>query len=335
MSNITKDWKWTMYGDQYYFWDPSNPTNAVRVGTKDPAHKEIFDGIYGGQHEGAYIPSGEVPQEVNTAINTYAKPFQGLPAPGSGSSTQATQQIDQNFDEWLAKQNLSDDEAAAITAIYNAIGANDLEKANQILAGIEAGKTFSEPYFAAKSSLLKDALTRGMQEIDGDLAFKETSLSNTLKDLKANLERSGQHLSFQHMQEMKDLERKLTQDIEVTQADMAARGFTSSSIRTRKENLIEDVYGDLRESSNKNFQFNMANNQQQITSAQRDTALEVARLKELAAAGKIDLLRSAEEQLGTEALQQMGYGNTLGNIGGELPRAQLQDAISFANANVF
>lgn len=308
------------------------------------------------------LVSGEIPYETagtSTEVRKWLKdntpppaqydtiPGQTLknaPSTGNNSSNnspspqqqQAAQLTDQEFEQWLSSQDLSDDEKAAIRSMYNAVGENDMETAERIKKGIEAGTAYSDPYFKAKTALLTDALDRGMNNIDGDMAYNEQSLSNRLADLQKTMAASGDYLSFQHMQELKDLERKYTADLDGLQEDMAARGFTSSSVRTKKNALLNDVYGDLREGSNKAFQYKMDANNQQLTSAQRDTALEKQRLQDLAARGKLDLLRQSEEQLGSKKLGELGYGGqTIGGVGGELPRQQALDAQSFASNYVF
>jgi len=250
-------------------------------------------------------------------------------------ATQANQLTDQQFNEWLGTQNLSADQKSAITALYNAVGTNDQATADKVKAAIEAGTAYSDPYFKAQGALLTDALTRGMSNVDGDLAFNELSLSNRLKDIQDTIARSGEQLSFQHLQELKGLERQFGQDLNVLQNDMAARGFTSSSIRTKKEGILTDTFGDIRESANRSFQYQNENMNQQRTTAERDTALEVARLQELASRGKLDLLRSGEEKLGSSAMGELGYNGLVGGVGGELPRVQAQDALSFASSYVF
>jgi len=317
-----------------------NPSYSYNMGTT-PA---IAASLYG--YTG-YTPTaaeqahyGSVEQNMLAGAGTPAPGTQGTPPLGQGgTSSQATQAAaatDQQFTEWLNSQNLSSDQKAAITSLYNAVGTNDLETAERIKKAIAAGTAYSDPYFKAQAALLTDALDRGMNNIDGDLAFNEQSLNNRLQDIQKTLQQSGEYLSFQHTQELKDLERKLTADMEGLQEDMASRGFTNSSIRTKKTNILTDVYGDLRESSNRAFQYKVDTSTNQLNTAQRDTALEVQRLQQLAAQGKLDLLRKAESQLGSSAVNNLGYqSQTLGGIGGELPRAQMQDALSFASNSGF
>lgn len=286
---------------------------------------------------------GYAAQSAPTTQNAQYNPNATIQTPGTmggatGQTPQTQQgvQVDQQFQTWLNSQNLSADQKAALTAVYGAIGTNDQATGDKLKAAITAGTQYSNPYFAAQSKLLVDALDRGLQAKDGDLAYNENSLNNRLADVRKTITDSRGYLTFQQQQEMKDLERKFDSDLNATQEDMASRGFNSSSIRARKEQLIGDTYGDMRESSNRAFQIKDTGLTDQLNSAQRDTTAEVARLRQLAEAGKLDLLRTGEQKLGSDAIGKLNYNyQPLGGVGGELPRQQQLDANSFANSFVF
>lgn len=288
------------------------------------------------QNPATPTPTTSQPPTTPTAPN---QPATGQPPTGQPTLTpeqQAAQQANQaTLDQLLANPSLTPDQKAAIQAIYNAVSTNDQSQADRIKAAIAAATQYSDPYFKAQTRMVLDSLDRGFQAIDDDLGYKENSLTKSLQALQRDIAASKDHLSFQQLQEMKSLERTYTQSIQSTQEDMAARGFSSSSIRSRKEQLITDTFGDLRESSNRAFLAKEQSYANQLSDVQTNTAAEIARLQQLAASGKLDATRAAEAQVGSTALTAAGYTGGLGEIGGAIPAAQVRDANAFASQFVF
>lgn len=295
------------------------------------------------QGMGGFVPSqtNSGGQTAPTAATTPQQTTSGTTPANQAQPTltpeqQAAQAANQaKLQQLLADPTLTADQKAAIQAIYDAISNNDQSQADQIKAAIAAATEYSDPYFKAQTRMVLDSLDRGFQAIDDDLSYKESSLTRSLEALQRDIASAKDYLSFQQLQEMKNLERSFTQAIDTTKEDMAARGFTSSSIRSRKEQLIGDTYGDLRESSRRAFLEKEQSYTNQLNDAQTNTQAEVARLQQLAAQGKLDATRQAEAQVGSTALSAAGYTGGLGDIGGEIPAAQVRDANAFASQFVF
>jgi hypothetical protein len=277
------------------------------------------------------------PQEAQERQAEGASIASGYSATGSSAANVSAAQLqtDAEFQKYLSTLDLTADQKKALEAIYGAVSVGDQEKANQLKAAMQAATQYSDPYFKAQTRLALDAMDRAFNATDGDLAYNETKLRTSLEDLKNDLAAAKDYLSFQEVQELQDLERHYTADLDQTQQDMAARGFSSSSIRTRKEQLINDTYGDLRESSNRAFLFKTGQLTDQEARADRDIAAEIARLQELSAQGKLDTYRQTEATVGSTALPGETGLTPLGGIGGTIPRQQTQDAISFASNFVF
>lgn len=262
---------------------------------------------------------------------------QGALAAGTGSDgTYSGGGIGSNpsLQNMLDQAGLSDDQKSAIDLVYEAIANNDRSLMERAKAAMAAATEFSDPFFKAQARLAIDALDRSLTGREDDLSYREQQLSNTLNDLRNDIQSAGDYLSFQQQQELKSLERNYEQQLQATQEDLAARGFTSSSVRSKKEQLLSDTYGDLRQSSNRSF----TERQNQLTNTlgrgERDTQAEIERLRQLTEQGKIDDLRKTEEYLGTDALKGIGYNdNLLGNLPGELDRQKVQDAMSFASGS--
>jgi len=254
----------------------------------------------------------------------------------TGQQTTAAQtQTDAQFQQYLAGLNLPADQKAALNAIYQAVGSNDQAYADKIKSAMSAATAYSDPYFKAQVNLVTDALSRGLQQKDGDLAFQEKQLSNSLGDLVQNIASSKDMLAFDKVQQLKALQQNYEQSLEGTRTNLAALGKTSSSVRSRSDELQGENYNGMLESTNKTFNFKTDSLNSQQAQASRDTALQIENLQRLTTAGKIDLLRNTENQIGSSALGALGQSEVLGGVGGQIPRAQTQDALSFASQFVF
>jgi hypothetical protein len=199
---------------------------------------------------------------------------------------------------------------------------------------MKAASEFSDPYFKAQIRLATDALARGLSGKDGDLAFAEGQQRAALDELRANTAASKDQLSFTHAQELKQLETKYTTDLQTTQDNLAASGFTSSSRRARSEQILGEQNQGLVESSNKGYSYQTGN----LTVLWRLTTQlrnQIANLQRLTAEGKLDLLRAGEEKVGSANLASLGYTGLLGDVGGQIPRQQVTDAMNFSSSFVF
>ncbi len=235
----------------------------------------------------------------------------------------------------LADKNLSADQKTAIQAIYDATASGDATRAQQVIDAMKAAGTYSDPYFKAQIRLATDALDRGISGKEGDLAFAEAQQKSALKDLQDNTAASKDYLSFTHAQELKNLESKYQQDLSSTQDNLAAAGLTSSSKRARAEQILSDNNTGLVEGSNKQFSYQTGNLDRTLASSETNTAAQIDNLRRLASEGKLDLYRSAEQQVGSSNLPAIGGMTALGDVGGTIPRAQALDQFQFASNFVF
>ncbi len=225
------------------------------------------------------------------------------------------------------------DQQKVVQSVYDATLQGDADMASRIKAAMSAASQYSSPYFKAQTRLATDALDRGLSSQEGDLDFAERQQRAALDELRQNTNASKDQLSFEHSKELKTLERNYETKLLDTRQNLAAAGFTSSTRRARTEELLSDENEGLVESSNKRFGYQTGNLDRNLAYQESGTALQIENLRRLASEGKIDLLRSAEEMVGSKALS--GYSGTLGGVGGTIPRAQAQDQFQFASNFVF
>ena len=253
---------------------------------------------------------------------------------GTGTGTQ-TNLNDSELQNLLSNPNLTADQKAAIKGVYDAVSSGDVASAEKLKAAMDAATKFSDPYFKAQIRLATDALDRGMNSKDGDLHYSESQLERALTALRESTDASKDYLSFNHAQELQGLARKYETDLGTTRDNLAAAGFTSSSKRNRAEEILSENNTGLVESSNKKFAYDTGNLDRTLSTNEASTQAQVENLRRLAAEGKLDLYRTAEGQVGSDNLPTYDGMSKLGDIGGDIPRNQVTDALSFARNFVF
>jgi hypothetical protein len=272
------------------------------------------------------------------ATNPTQTPTQ-TPAQTQPVSPEQTQANTQALTQLIQQYNLSPDQQKALQSIYNAVALNDQTKVDQLVSGMTAAKEFSDPYFKAQITLATDALQRGLQNKDTDLAFKQQQLQSTLKNLQQDVASGKDYLSFQQKQDLNNLQRQYEDQLSSTRDNLAATGFTQSSRRSRQEQILNDVNSGLVQSTNRAYGEKQNSLTNQLTRGQEDTAAQIQYLKDVTAQGKLDLLRQKEGELGSQTIGALGYqslGSQTGtNIAGSIEEKRAQDQLSFANSFVF
>lgn len=249
--------------------------------------------------------------------------------------TKATDEERAQLQAILNDKSLTDDMRAVIRSVYDATVQGDAAKASRMVSAIAEASKFSEPYFKAQAQLVVDSLKRGLEQKEGDFAFAEQQKRGALEQLRASTQAGKEQLSFQNAQELKQLETKYEQDLSETQDSLAATGFTSSSKRARVEGILSEQNVGLVESSKRQLQYQTGNLDRELAAGETDTQREIDYLREQNKTGKLDLLRQAEEKVGSRALVDLGYQGLVGNVGGQLERDKIKDALSFAGSSGF
>ena len=271
-------------------------------------------------------PSGAVVDErgnlISSPTNQTNQPIPDQPHPN-----------DTTLEDLLKNPNITQDQKNMVKGVYDVVSKYDEAQANKLIAGFNAATQFSDPFFKAQTAMVVDSLKRGLAANAGDLKFSETQLQNTLADLKSNIEASKDYADFEKTKQLEELARNYEADLETNRQNLAMVGKTSSSVRSRSEQLLQEQNAGLVESVGKKFSFQTGGLERQQASAVRDLPLELARLQDKSTQARIEALRKAEAEVGSGALS--GYADILTGIGGELPRKQVSDALSFGSNWVF
>lgn len=315
-------------------------TNAdVQALLNDPS--KATSGNYARVANGSIVDTttGAVVSTGGTTTQTPATPTDTSGTAGASggagtSSTDTSAAQDSQLQALLSNSSLSADQKAAIQAIYDAVGTNDVAKANQLASAFTAATQYSSPYFKAQTQAAIDALTRGISAQEGDLSYREKQLQNALDKVKADTAASQGNLDLKHQRELQHYATKLEQNLNDTRDQMAAAGFTTSTRRARAEQIVNQGNENLVESANQNYNYQTAQNQRDTAYNTQNTAEQIANLQRQAAENKTTLARKAESAVGSDYLSGLGY-DTLGGQPGSINTNATKDALSFANNFVF
>lgn len=274
--------------------------------------------------QGIYTtPSGV---QVDASGKVVSQPLPDVPHPN-----------DDIVKKLIENPNLTADQKSIFEEYFKVLSRNDVAKYNQLVAAFNASTQFSDPYFKAQTAMVTDALTRELSANAGDLEFAEKQLSNTLKDLRESTAASAGYLDFQKEQELKSLDKEYEVELENKRQNLAAVGKTSSSVRSKAEQLLSEQKEGLVESVGKQFSYQTGQLSSKLAGGERNTALELERLKDVNTQKRIAELRRTESLIGSGQLSSLGYGggDVLGDVGGDIERQKIQNALSFSNNFVF
>jgi len=315
--------------------DPNAPSQFITAGTFDPTYG--LTPVEGG----FAAPAGTPAPTTTTGTSILPAGVNSLtPNPVDSQTAQQiantqTQQ-DTDLNEILANSGLDADQQEMIRQLYGVISTQDQALAAKFKLAFEQAAAMGDPYWKSQIRLVADELQRGFVSLEQDLQFKETQLRNRMTDLQSDLEATKDFLSLEQSSQLTDLERQYKQTLANTQNDLAARGFTQSTERMNKEQLLSDTTGSMRESITRRIGEQVRRAETGATTGVRDINSEIVRLQELAEQGKLDLFRAAEQKLGSSNLPTLpGAPAALGQIYGEIPSSQLQDVVSASTSLIF
>lgn len=327
--------------------------NIVGVKVAQPGSEGVQDGT---------IISSEYAPQTEEQLASYANPTgsnniidQGLTDSAAGTNTdgqftpEQTQEILNtitdaesaifNSDEFLA---LNTDQQDMLRQLFDVIAVNDETQAGQLLTAFEEARAISEPFFAQQIALTRDALERGFVSLDKEMEFKEFQLTNRIKELQEDVERQQEFLTLEEQSQMRGIQRKLEVDLDNTRNQMAARGMTFSSRKAEAEGLLNEVSGEMRESTARKFGQQQANIATQLARGQKSISAdpndgfisELERLRDLGGQAKLDIARDAESKLGSQIAGGLSNVPILGGIQGSINQNMSSDIMQGAS-NIF
>lgn len=261
---------------------------------------------------------------------------------GSGGSSGGSSD-DEDDDEFelaeleaqLKNSGLPADQQAAIRALYDAISTNDKAKMDGYVSALKAGLELGDPVFKAQSRVILDELDRTLKGKEDDVEYRENQLRTTLQDLQKDISTSAEYLTLEEANDLRALERNFGEELTVARDDLAGRGLTSSSIRSRKEDLLSEAYGDMRESKKRSYRQQQESLTDRGTRGVRDTQAEIDRLQELLGRSRTDLIGEAEKEVGSDAIKEAGYSSVFGKLPGNIAQKKYDYADDFARSFVF
>jgi len=236
-------------------------------------------------------------------------------------------------------QALTDDQKGIVKAVFEGIANNDVKLAQAFAEALKTAEAINDPFFSSMLRLASDAINRGFVSLENEEAFKEQQLRNNLADLEVDIANQQEFLSLEEQNILRGVERLYKQNLETTRQNLAVTGFTQSTRRAEKEELLGAEREDIVESTERKFAFQQEQQELGLKRGERDVGEEITRLAELAQEGRLDLLRQAEAELGTGNLAGLtalaGGAQPLGDIGGRIPREKTESELTLARALTF
>jgi hypothetical protein len=179
------------------------------------------------------------------------------------------------------------------------------------------------------------SLDEGLNSLAGDYEYKTKNQQSIINQLQNHLSSIQGYGSFEDTQKYKDLITSYKKDLETTQENAAATGFTQSSKRIRAEQLLSDQNTGLVESGRRSFGYDVSQTTGGISDVQ--TTMEYLKTKE--AQDQIAALRKGESDVGTSLLSTLpnyaNYGYIPVGMGGEMKRTEVKSNLDFATNYVF
>ena len=239
--------------------------------------------------------------------------------------------------------NLPADQKAIAKMYAQANFTKNPEMAQNIMAAIETSTKFATPEFKAAAQMIMDGLDISFNNKENDLEYQKGLKDRALAKLEADYSATSDKNTFDQNQLLDKYKESLKNDSLTLADNMAAGGFTNSSKRDRATTILNTENSGLVESANKQFAYQAGNNARTMDLNRTDTAAEVARLRQMAAEGKLALLRDTESKLGSDALAGFsglpasplvdGFNNVLGGQMGsqnyDLTKAITSNAMNF------
>jgi len=229
-----------------------------------------------------------------------------------------------------AFDSLSADDQAVISSIFEVMAGNDQTMADKLIKAFEAASAVNDPYFAEQLKIAIDAIESGYVSIENEASFMEEQIKNRLSDIEQSYQSQSDFMSLELASTMRGIQQGYEQNLDTLQTGLAASGFTQSSRRSKKEGILDEATGELRESTNRNFEYQQGQADDLLDQEQRDAQLELERLAELTAEKELDFLHDAEVAVGTDNLPNLGSTTPIGGITGDLPTDNLNDNIDTA-----
>lgn len=283
---------------------------------------------------GAKLKPGETVWDVaNNRLITQGQPY------GSGSSYTAAQNAAaQSVSKTTAKkqentkntligdsdyEQLNADNKAMADYFDAALKSRDEKETAAIKEAMALAAQQADPYFKQKINIFMDEFNRALGTIDANLASHEKNLIAQKSEIERALSVGKEDLTIDQQAELAQEAKNLDADILTTRDTMAARGLTSSTIRTQAEQKLNEASQYVVEGKQRTYARNKRELEAKSAYNIAEIERQIADVRRAANEEKISTTRKAEGYLGSDALA--GNPNLLGGISGSIIEDKAND----------
>jgi len=224
----------------------------------------------------------------------------------------------------------SNDTQDLIDYFEGILSGNDTERATLFAQALIDAEAEATPYWKEQIAIIRDELTRTMGDLSTNLALQETEFQRRIDRINEDLTYGAEQLTIAEQAELTRQKLAYENDILGIRDQMASRGLTDSSIRSRTEELENISNEDIVKSTTRKF----ADSQRNLrTSGQDDIAVinnQVTTLKAKTASDQLSAVRKVEGILGSANMTD--WSSMLqGGLTGTLADEKRKDILVRAN----
>jgi len=229
-------------------------------------------------------------------------------------------------------EQLDTDNKSLVDYFESILKSQDEQKKADFQKALEIAGQQADPYWKQKINIFKDEFNRAIGRIDADLASHEQNLLAQKTEIERALSVGKEDLTIDEQAELAQEAKNLDADILTTRDNMAARGLTSSTIRTQAEQKLNEANQYVVEGKKRTYERNIRDLEAKSAYNINDILSQIDSVRRAANEEKISTTRKAEGYLGSDALA--GNANLLGGINGSIIEDKSADILARAKALV-
>lgn len=307
----TPDGKWVAFENSNQFTSTGGNFNNVRIVGTAPTGAINFTQhvtqISGGTGSGTGTGTTPVPPTVNIPAELANDPYYKM---------------------------LDDDNKATVAYYYSLLQGGNTDTIKKFNDAMTEAKNQGDPYWKEIVGITQDELARALGAADSDLVSKEKSLSEKMRQVRDDLTYNKDKLTLDQQAELAQELQRYGVDLDNTRSDMADRGLTSSTVRTKAE---EQLYAnDQQVVGSVNRKYDSAQRTNQVTADRSlfDFEQSLSDFRRTTQEKKTDLVRKTEAYLGTDDTSKIQGANSMvsGGKSGSIVTQKANDILARARA---
>ena len=223
-------------------------------------------------------------------------------------------------------QQLDQESQDIIKYYWDTLASEDIEKANAFNEALDIAVEQADPFWRQKLLIMKDDVERTLGTLESDLVSREKTLKDRKQAIEDDLTSDTGFLSLEEQASLSRLSDSYDVEIEGLRENMAARGLSSSTIRSKAEDRSETAHSGVVESVERR-----ADKQERdlTATADRDVQITLDDLSDFqrhTKEAKTTSIRNLESIIGSEAAGKIDGASEF--LLGDIVGSQLGDKAS-------